>query len=264
MCCSERLTPGWRAAVHGGVNQYFLYLFDRYAGSERALHVDAQLVGPPERRQDRKIRCSRFAIQARPAPGVPPRPLGHNALKGHHELVGAGRSRRRTRRGHPAGLEGPFRTVRSSATANNSFPGTDWCRCDATASGLRILVMGRRSGLPPLPPSRKVNAPGRRQAIQAVRRRDVDQPQAGMKTPEHLRVVCGRSIPANRCRARMADCEGSWHEDSSARLEGRVQQPGCRSLRAVAQLQLPRQPRMKRLPAGPIALASRAPEPLEA
>jgi hypothetical protein len=33
----ERLTPGWRAAVYGGVNQYLLDLIDRYAGSEATI-----------------------------------------------------------------------------------------------------------------------------------------------------------------------------------------------------------------------------------
>src|SRR5450755_2607187 len=89
MRCPERLTPGRRSAVHGGVNQYLLDLIDRYAGSERTLHIDAQLVGPTQRRQDRKIQhAPRLAIQTWPGPGVPPRPLGHDALKGHHELVG--------------------------------------------------------------------------------------------------------------------------------------------------------------------------------
>jgi hypothetical protein len=44
-----------RAAVHGGVNQYLLDLVDGYAGSKRALHANAQLVGPPECRQDRNV-----------------------------------------------------------------------------------------------------------------------------------------------------------------------------------------------------------------
>src|SRR5580700_6281359 len=89
MRCPERLPPGWCAAVHGGVNQYLLDLVDRYARSDRALHIDAQLVGPSKRRQDRKIQHAPcLAIQTRPAPRVPPRPLSHDALKGHHELVG--------------------------------------------------------------------------------------------------------------------------------------------------------------------------------
>src|ERR1700727_3271000 len=55
MRCPERLAPGWCAAVHGGVDQYLLDLLDRYACGDRALHIDAQLVGPPKRRQDREI-----------------------------------------------------------------------------------------------------------------------------------------------------------------------------------------------------------------
>src|SRR5450432_2418905 len=90
----ERLTPGWRAAVHGGVNEYLLDLVDGYAGSKRALHVNAQLVGPPQRCQDRKIQHAPcLAIQTWPAPGVSPRQLGHNALKCHHELVGVSQVR---------------------------------------------------------------------------------------------------------------------------------------------------------------------------
>jgi hypothetical protein len=34
---SERLTPSWRAAVYGGVNQYLLDLIERYAGSEATI-----------------------------------------------------------------------------------------------------------------------------------------------------------------------------------------------------------------------------------
>src|SRR4029079_4529752 len=94
MRCPEGLTPGRRAAIHGGVNQYLLDLVDRYAGSKRALHVNAQLVGSPPRRQDRKIQDAPcLAIQTRPAPGVSPCQLGHNALKCHHELVGVGQVR---------------------------------------------------------------------------------------------------------------------------------------------------------------------------
>ena len=46
MRCPKRLAPGWCAAVHGGVNQYLLDLIGRYAGSDCALHINAQLVGP--------------------------------------------------------------------------------------------------------------------------------------------------------------------------------------------------------------------------
>ena len=72
MRCPERLAPGWCAAVHGDVNQYLLDLVDRYACGDRALHVDAQLVGPPQRRQDRRssmLRVSRSRpglLQANP------------------------------------------------------------------------------------------------------------------------------------------------------------------------------------------------------
>src|SRR5580700_1845311 len=72
MRCPERLTPGWCAAVHGGVNQYLLDLVGRYACGERALHIDAQLVWPPKRRQDRKVQhAACLAIKTWPAPRVP-------------------------------------------------------------------------------------------------------------------------------------------------------------------------------------------------
>jgi hypothetical protein len=89
MRCPERLAPGWCAAVHGGVNQYLLDLVGRYACSDRALHIDAQLVGPPERRQDRKISACSVSCDPDLACSMrTPRPLSHDALKGHHELVG--------------------------------------------------------------------------------------------------------------------------------------------------------------------------------
>lgn len=92
----------------------------------------------------------------------------------------------------------------------------------------------------------------RRHAIHEVRRRDVDLPQASMKTLEHLRVVGRRKHSANRCKVGPhGDCKGIMYKD--AWLDSRVES----SNRAVVlcepfhNFNFRRQPRLIRLPAEP-------------
>lgn len=155
MRCPERLTPGWCTAVHGGVNQYLLDLVDRYACSDRTLHIDAQLVGPPKRRQDREVQHAPcLVIQTWPAPGVPPRPLSHDALEGHHELVGVSEVRVDVLGAQdiPAALEGPSRTVRSRPWRATPFrvpAGTDARLRLARTAGRSSLISRPLSSIAP-------------------------------------------------------------------------------------------------------------------